>query len=189
MNTPVTALILAGGKGTRMGGVDKGLVELAGRPLVAHVMERIAPQVAGIVISANRNLERYASFGHPVAPDEHADFQGPLAGIVSAGRLAETDRLCVVPCDTPYLPLDLVFRLHESMEAAGADIAIAHDGERHQQLCLLLRRTLLADIAAYLDRGERRVIRWIEGQRWTAADFSDQADAFRNFNRPPPEGG
>lgn len=184
MDQKITAIILAGGRGTRMGGADKGLIDFEGRPLVAHVIERIAPQVGGILISANRNLETYAGFGHPLVRDELSDFQGPLAGIVAAGRQAGTGLICVVPCDTPLLPEYLVSRLSAAMEREAAEIAIAHDGERSQQLCLLLQRGLLADMADYLDRGERRVISWIESHRWTAADFSDQPEAFRNLNQP-----
>ncbi|MBU0500456.1 MAG: molybdenum cofactor guanylyltransferase [Gammaproteobacteria bacterium] len=184
MNRRITAIILAGGRGSRMGGADKGLIDFEGRPLVAHVIERIAPQVAGILISANRNLVIYERFGYPLVSDELSDFQGPLAGIVAAGRRAETGLICVVPCDTPQLPEDLVSRLSGAMEKQDAEIALAHDGGRSQQLCLLFRWGLLADMAHYLDRGERRVISWIESHRWTTADFSDRPESFRNLNRP-----
>ncbi len=167
-----------------MGGADKGLIDFEGRPLAAHVIERIAPQAGRIIISANRNLEAYAGFGHPLVRDELSDFQGPLAGIVAAGRQVETGLICVVPCDTPRLPEDLVSRLRAAMDRESAEIAIAHDGERSQQLCLLLQRGLLADMADYLERGGRRVISWIESHRWTTADFSDQPQSFRNLNQP-----
>src|SRR5437660_7712009 len=114
----ITGIVLAGGQGRRMGGVDKGLVELDGRPLAAHVIARLAPQVSALVINANQNLERYAAFGHPVVPDAVGGFAGPLAGL-HAGMTAAT-RSCVVtvPCDSPFLPLDLVARLAHALEAS-----------------------------------------------------------------------
>ncbi|MDD3448898.1 MAG: molybdenum cofactor guanylyltransferase [Gammaproteobacteria bacterium] len=182
--TGITGIILAGGRGTRMGGRDKGLVALAGRPLAAHVVDRLRPQVDTIVISANRNRERYAGLGYPVAADAAPDFPGPLAGIASAGAVARTPWLLVTPCDTPRLPADLAQRLLEACAAGHRPLAVAHDGARLQPLFLLLRRELLADLAAFLAGGGRAVYRWLDSQQPARADFSDCPAAFGNLNAP-----
>jgi molybdopterin-guanine dinucleotide biosynthesis protein A len=189
MSHNTQAIILAGGRATRMGGIDKGLLEWQGRPLVSHVIERIAPQVDGIIISANRNLDQYGQWGHRVVSDQLEGFQGPLAGLVAAGAVAQADRLLISPCDTPNLPVDLCHRLNEALNSQAADIAIAHDGQRSQQLCMLLQRRLLADALAYLQSGERRVISWVERHTWVEVDFSDCAEAFHNLNRNPSPSG
>ena len=166
-----------------MGGIDKGLLVFEGKPLINHLIERIAPQVDQLAISANRNLERYRSFGYPVANDELSDFQGPLAGIVAAGKTATSELLLVVPCDTPKLPAKLCNNLLAALDGQGADIAIAHDGERSQQLCMLLKRDLLGDMERYLVQGERRVISWVESHHWIEVDFSSDRKAFSNINQ------
>jgi molybdenum cofactor guanylyltransferase len=188
VHTEVNGIILAGGKGQRVGGQDKGWVTYQGRPLIEQAIERLQPQVDRVFISANRNQERYEQLGHPVIGDMHEGFQGPLAGILAAGRETTAPWLLVIPCDLPQLPLDLCTRLLCAIQERPAQVALAHDGTRSQQLCLLLHRHLLDDISLYLARGERRVISWIEGQAWTQVDFSDQAEAFRNLNQMPPGG-
>jgi molybdopterin-guanine dinucleotide biosynthesis protein A len=180
----VTALILAGGAGRRMGGVDKGLVLLDGRPLVQHVIDAIAPQVAGIVISANRNLDRYRGLRHPVIEDGLPDYPGPLAGIAGGLDYAETRYLATVPCDTPAIPQDLVSRLYNALPAAHARLAVVHDGQRLQPLHLLCETALLTSVTRLLDAGERKVAHWVEAQGAVVVDFSDCPGCFDNINRP-----
>jgi molybdopterin-guanine dinucleotide biosynthesis protein A len=178
-------VILAGGLGRRMGGIDKGLVSFHGRPLVAHVIERIAPQVDALMISANRSLESYQSFGYSVISDALPDFPGPLAGVLTALKSCSSELLLTVPCDTPLLPTDLVPRLLAALEAQGADIAIPHDGEQLQAAIMLMRASVKEDLQAYLLAGERRVQTWLDGHRTISVDYSDQRDAFVNLNTLP----
>lgn len=173
--------MLAGGRGTRMGGQDKGLVELEGRPLAAHVLARLAPQVGALLISANRNLDRYAALGAPVVTDlpEHGPFAGPLAGIRAALAAIETPWLAVVPCDAPNIPLDLVHRLAAGLAGARASMAVA--GGRAHGLCCLLHASLRGSLDAALARGQRRVASWLASVGAQAVEFAD-ADAFANLN-------
>lgn len=164
-----------------MGGLDKGLVEFAGKPLAAHVLARLAPQVGALLISANRNLDRYAALGVPVVtdPPEHESFAGPLAGIRAALAAMRTPWLAVVPCDTPNVPLDLVERLAAGLDGARASVAVA--GGRTHGLCCLLHSTLRVSLDAALARGERRVAAWLRSVGAQTVEFAD-ADAFVNFN-------
>lgn len=179
--TQVTGGILAGGRGLRMGGVDKGLVLHEGRELVAHVIARLQPQVQGILISANRNLDRYAAFGFPVFADDDDGFLGPLAGIARLLRETTTDFLVTAPCDTPELPEDLVQRLLVRQFETDADAVVAHDGEQRQFLFALYRRSLAGSAAAALAAGERAVWRWQETLDLAEAPVGD-ATAFANLN-------
>jgi len=164
-----------------MGGADKGLTLLNGRPLVARVLERISAQADEILISANRNLERYRQFGYQVLPDATPDFQGPLAGLCSAMAEAAHPLLLCVPCDTPFLPDNLVESLLGALEESGADIAIpVVDGQVHRAICLC-RRTLLPGLENFLDRGGRRVGEWQAQLNRVEVAFSD-AQAFLNLN-------
>jgi molybdopterin-guanine dinucleotide biosynthesis protein A len=180
----ITGLILAGGRGQRLGGVDKGLLPLHGRPLVAHVLARLKPQVGAVVISANRHRERYTEMGCPVVSDALPDYPGPLAGIAAGLRVAVTPYLAVVPCDAPRLPLDLVERLYRALAGAQAEIAIAHDGRHVQPVFALIARTLLPDLLAYLEEGGRGVERWCQRKRLAIADFADEPEGFVNVNEP-----
>ncbi len=183
----ITAVILAGGEGSRMGGIDKGLLELNGQPLIEHVMARIAPQVAQLIISANRNLERYQSYGYPVITDQMTD-KGPLAGILSALQHCQSDWLLTIPCDTPRIPIDLVARMRNAADQTTqqklAAIYSAHDGEQLQPLFSMIHRDLTTSLQDYLAAGNRKVARWLMQQGYVAVDFSDQADAFANINTP-----
>lgn len=184
----ITGLILAGGRGTRMGTVDKGLVALAGKPMVAHVIERLRPQVATLMINANQNFDTYAAFGHPVWPDALPDFAGPLAGLQTGLMHCATPYLVTAPCDSPFLPLDLVARLFEGLQAQCADLAVAithaPDGRRQPQpVFCLVPRTLLAHLNAYLHDGGRKVEHWYRNLRVAEVGFAD-AQAFRNINTP-----
>ncbi len=183
MRPLITGLVLAGGQGSRLGGRDKGLIELAGRPLVAHVLERYTPQVDAILISANRHLEAYAAYARPVITDTRANHPGPLAGIASGLAHCRTPLLGVVPCDAPFLPRDLVDRLHAALALHAAEIAIAHAGGEDQPACALLHASLAGSLEAFLARGERKLIAWYRQHRLAVVPF-DEAEAFRNLNTP-----
>lgn len=176
----LTGLILAGGQGRRMGGVDKGLVPFAGRPLVAHVRDRLAGQVAELLVNANRSLADYDDFADRVIEDAEDGYQGPLMGIYSGLRAARTPWLLVVPCDTPALPDDLVARLVAGI--GEADIAVAGDGQRLHPVVALIRTSLADDLAAALAAGERKIDRWYARHAWVQVDFAEGADAFANLN-------
>ena len=179
----VTGVVLAGGRGARMGGVDKGLVEVAGRPMVEYVLAALGPQAATVAVNANRSTDRYARYGHPVVPDRLDGFQGPLAGIASALESAATEFVLVVPCDSPLVDPSLGPRLHAALAVRGADVAVAHDGERLHPVFVLMRRTVLSGLHDFLARGERRIDRWFAEERTEVVDFSDLPDLFLNVNR------
>ena len=180
----VTGVILAGGKATRMGGTDKGLVPIAGKPMIAWVIDALQPQVSAVLINANRNHDRYAEFGCPVIDDGDSDFRGPLAGMASAMRAARTPYIAVVPCDSPLIGGELVARLHAAAVSSGSPVAVAHDGDRLQPVFALLARDLLDDLAGYLDDGERKIDRWYARHGHASVDFSDVAESFANINAP-----
>ena len=180
----VTGLVLAGGMARRMGGEDKGFVQLLGRPLIEHVLGALRPQVGPVLINANRNLERYAEFGHPVIPDELAGYMGPLAGVLAALQHLRTEFMLTVPCDAPLIASNLARRLHDSCIAAGADVAVATDGQRQQPVFLLLRAGVTPGLAAYLAAGGRKIDAWFGQLRLAEADFSDEPDTFINVNDP-----
>lgn len=182
--TDITGLVLAGGQGRRMGSVDKGFVELAGRPLVAHVIERLAPQVATLVINANRNAERYAEFGYPVAADAIGGFAGPLAGLHAGFMTATTPFVATTPCDSPFLPADLVTRLAAAFEAQSIDIAVARTFTQPHPVFALARRALLPHLARFLEGGGRKIDAWYASLPMAEVAFDDEADAFRNINTP-----
>lgn len=164
-----------------MGGADKGLVDYRGRPLVEWVLAALAPQADEIVISANRNLDRYAATGHRVVPDTLPDFPGPLAGVLAALRAVEAAWLLVTPCDTPHLPSDLAARLLAAAHAAHTPLAVAADDARTHHICFVMRTDLANDLEATLARGERAVHRW-QAQHPPAVVCFDAA-GFANFNR------
>jgi molybdopterin-guanine dinucleotide biosynthesis protein A len=180
----ITGVILAGGQGRRMGGVDKGLQDLQGRPMVQWVLDRLAPQVGSVLINANRNLARYAGFGCPVLPDRIPDFAGPLAGLHAALAQAATPLILTVPCDSPFLPADLVPRLHAALMADRAELAVARAGGRVHRAFCLARRELLPKLDAFLAAGGRKVGLWHDSLNVAEVDFDDEADAFDNINTP-----
>ncbi len=184
IRTETTGIILAGGRARRMGGLDKGLVMIHDRPMIAHVIDALRPQVAAVLINANRNRERYQRLGCAVVADQDGDYLGPLAGFAAGMRAARTKYVAVVPCDSPLLSGDLVRRLYRALAGAGARIAVAHDGERLQPVFALLERSLLGDLAGYLADGERKIDRWYERQGFATADCSEVAGSFRNINEP-----
>lgn len=179
-----TAVILAGGRGSRMGGADKGLVLHAGKPLITHVLQRIAPQVDALRINANRNLEQYRAFGYPILTDENDRFDGPLAGMQCALRALNTTWLLCVPCDNPLLPLNLVTSLTHAAMSAQASIAIARSASGVHPVTCLLHQSLLASLDDYLQRGQRKVSTWQMQHPHVMVDFEDDL-AFTNLNHLP----
>lgn len=184
-NQDITGLILAGGRGSRMGGVDKGLQNFHGMPLALHTLLRLAPQVGAVMINANRNLGAYEAMGVPVWPDAMADFPGPLAGMLTGLERCETPYLVTVPCDTPNFPADLVSRLAAALADADAEIAMAaarEDGTmRTQPVFCLLKVELLESLLHYMQSGQRKIDRWTALHRCTVVEFADSA-AFYNAN-------
>ncbi|MES2499206.1 MAG: molybdenum cofactor guanylyltransferase MobA [Pseudomonadota bacterium] len=178
----ISCIILSGGRATRMGGVDKGLLRLQNQSLIQHVIKRLSPQVDEIFINANREIVQYQAFGYPVLQDSHADFIGPLAGFSLGLQHAKHDYVLTVPCDSPFLPMDLAQRLLAHLTQKNADIAIAcSDGSVHPVLCLC-KKTVLLTLNQYLASGERRVSTWQKSLAYTEVDFSDVPDAFINLN-------
>jgi len=182
----VTGLILAGGRGSRMGGTDKGLQPLRGMPMAMHVLWRLAPQVADVVINANRNLDAYEGFGRTVVPDASADFQGPLAGMLAGLPYCETEWMMVVPCDTPHFPSDLVARLLEAAEHVGAPLAmpvtVEADGRRQTHpVFLLIRGDLYDSLSVFMQNGGRKIDAWTGSIGAIEVPFDDPA-AFFNAN-------
>jgi molybdopterin-guanine dinucleotide biosynthesis protein A len=185
----ITGVVLAGGLGRRMSadgaGVDKGLTLLAGRPMVEHVLERLRPQVGALLVNANRNAERYAAFGHPVIPDAIEGFAGPLAGLHAALQAVQTPWVVTCPCDSPFLPGDLVARLWQALAAADdgpARIAVARTGgNQPHPVFTLVDRGLLPDLEAFLASGRRKIDAWYAPLKVVEVDFPDE-DAFRNIN-------
>lgn len=178
----ITGLVLAGGEGRRMGGVDKGLQLKDGKPLAQHAIERLAPQVGNLLLSANRNAAAYAAFGWPVLADEVNGFAGPLAGLYTGLGKATTPWLVSVPCDSPAFPPDLVFRLFSALAAGNGDIAIARTAERVHPVFCLCRTILRASLGDYLARGERRFMAWTAQQACVEVLFAEGEAAFANVN-------
>jgi len=186
----VTGLILAGGRGSRMGGVDKGLQNFRGMPMAVYTLLRLAPQVGEVMINANRNLGAYESFGVPVWPDTLADYAGPLAGFLTGLERCETPYLATVPCDTPLFPQDLVERLAQALEREDAEIAMAaareEDGKfRTQPVFSLLRRDVMESLVRFTHEGGRKIDAWTGQHRTVVVPFDQPGDdpaAFRNDN-------
>ncbi|HNV89759.1 molybdenum cofactor guanylyltransferase MobA [Thauera sp.] len=178
----ITGILLAGGQGSRMGGVDKGLVELAGRPMAAHALERLAPQVDALLINANQNLPAWQAFGHPVFGDDIGGFAGPLAGLHAGLLRAQHPFVVTAPCDSPFLPADLVERLAAALHAADAQLAVAKTfGQPHPVFCLC-RRNLADHLGAFLAAGGRKIDRWYGSLKVVEVAFDDEEAAFRNVN-------
>jgi len=181
---PVTAILLAGGEGRRMGGQDKGLIALRGKTLAEWVLTRIRPQVSEILISANRNLEAYAALGYPVLRDKTEGYVGPLAGIARGLLDAKHELVLSVPCDTPFLPDDLVARLYAALANGQYDLAVPLAAGRTQNAVCLMRRHVGSNLAIFLSQGGRKVQDWQAGLKLAVADFSDEAGYFVNINSP-----
>jgi len=180
--TSVTGLILAGGKGSRMGGVDKGLQNFRGKRLVDHVYERLAPQVAGVVINANQNHDEYRSFGVRVVSDAIGGFAGPLAGLHAGLSVSKRPFLVSVPCDSPFLPADLVERLFARIDASGAELAVAKTGDQPHPVFSLVRRGVLDHLTEFLKSGGRKIDAWYATLNVVEVPFDDEAESFSNIN-------
>lgn len=165
-----------------MGRVDKGLAMLQGRPMIAWVLERFTPQVDETLVSANQNLERYGAFGHRVLADEIGGFAGPLAGLERAMSEASYALVATVPCDSPFLPLQLVARLHQALARDQADLAVARTGEQVHPVFCLCKRSLHPHLRAFLASGGRKIDAWYANLRVVEVAFDDQIDAFSNIN-------
>ena len=186
----ITALLLAGGRGSRMGHVNKGLQTFRGTAMGSHVLQRLAPQVGHMAINANQNLDAYAAFGVPVWPDDLQGFEGPLAGLETGLRRCSTGYLVTAPCDSPFVPVDLVTRLAQALESDGADLALAETEEagddgvmrvQQQPVFALVKVSALPHLSAYLAGGGRRMDGWYGSIKVVRVRFNDAA-AFRNIN-------
>ncbi len=186
MTSNVTGLILAGGKGSRMGGVDKGLQAFRGKRLVDHVYERFAPQVGGVIINANQNHEEYKTFGVRVVSDalkeKAGGYAGPLAGLHAGLSVSKRPFLASVPCDSPFLPADLIERLYQRIDETGAELAVAKTGDQPHPVFSLMRRGVLDHLADFLKGGGRKIDAWYATLNVVEVGFDDEAEAFSNFN-------
>lgn len=180
----VTAVVLAGGRATRMGGVDKGLVAYEGQRLIDHVLARIAPQVDHVIINANRNLDTYRDLGLTVVMDANQLFDGPLAGMQAGLHHATTDWLMSVPCDAPLLPLDVVQRLYAAAHQEKTQMAVARSASGTHPVICLMHRSLQESLNAFLASGQRKVSAWQAQHHPAFADFEEE-QAFTNINQLP----
>jgi molybdopterin-guanine dinucleotide biosynthesis protein A len=180
----ITGVILAGGQGRRMGGVDKGLKALRGRPMVQWVIERLEPQVDELLINANQNLETYEHFGYRVIPDEIGGFAGPLAGLHRGLSEARHPLVTTAPCDSPFLPQDLIARLYSALSRENAEIAVARTGDQPHPVFCLCRANVREDLTAFLAAGGRKIDAWYARLKVVEVPFDDQAAAFSNINTP-----
>jgi molybdopterin-guanine dinucleotide biosynthesis protein A len=178
----ITGVILAGGLGRRMGGVNKGLQLLNGKTLVLHVTERLAPQVDELLINVNQNTEQYAAFGHRIVADQIPDFAGPLAGLHAALSAAAHPLVATAPCDSPFLPEDLIFRLFSALTATDVDLAVARTFEQPHPVFCLCKRDVLPHLSEFLAGGGRKFDRWYATLKVVEVAFDDEAEAFENIN-------
>jgi len=176
----ITGIVLAGGKGSRMGGVDKGLQALRGKPMVEWVLARFAPQVDEILINANQNLATYEKYGHRVVSDAIGGFAGPLAGLHAGLNAARHPLVVTVPCDSPFLPTDLVQKLSASLK--GNDLAVAKTGTQPHPVFALMKREVRESLEAFLASGGRKIDAWYAALKVVEVSFDDEAEAFRNIN-------
>ena len=178
----ITGLILAGGCGSRMGSVDKGLQLFKAKPMVAHVLDRFAPQVDEILINANRSIDEYTTFGHRVIPDAIDGFAGPLAGLHIGMTHATHPLVATVPCDSPFLPLDLIARLTAAMRQSDADLAVAKTFDQPHPVFCLVKTSLAPHLHAFLESGQRKIDKWYATLNVVEVAFDDQEAAFSNIN-------
>lgn len=180
----VAGVILAGGLGRRMGGVDKGLRPLRGKPMVTWVLERFEPQVDDVLINANQHIDEYSRLGYPVIPDRITGFAGPLAGLHAALSATSLPLVATVPCDSPFLPADLVARLKVALLERGADVAAARTLTQPHPVFSLCRRTILPHLTEFLAGGGRKIELWYAALTAVEVNFDDQTEAFSNINTP-----
>ena len=182
LRNEITGVVLAGGRGSRMGGVDKGLLRFHGVPMVAYALAALESVAGTLLINANRHHEEYRRFGVPVIAD--AAYEGPLAGLLSALRTAQTSYVLSVPCDSPLVTASLLTRLCSRLGETGAEVCAAHDGERLHPVFLLAERRLADHLQRYLASGQRKLQSWLSQHRLTLADFADHPELFANINTP-----
>jgi molybdopterin-guanine dinucleotide biosynthesis protein A len=180
----ITGIILAGGKGRRMGGTDKGLIEFLGKPLVSHVIQRLGPQVDEIMINANREIESYSAYGHDVISDAIQGFVGPLAGLHAGMLAAKHPYILTVPCDSPMIPMSLVNRLMRGLLDHDADVAVVKTGTQPHPVFCLSRKTLLPHLEQFLLSGGRKFETWYGNLDVVEILFDDNPQAFLNINTP-----
>ena len=181
----ITGVVLAGGRARRMGGRDKGLVEVNGTPMVVYTVNALKAQTAAVIINANRNIDRYRALcGCQVVPDGVGDFAGPLAGMAAAMETATTPYVLTAPCDSPLVAGNLGPRLFAALEREDAELAVAHDGERMQPVFALLSTDLLESMLSYLRSGESKIDTWYATHRTALGDFADETSMFLNVNTP-----
>ncbi len=178
----VTAVILAGGRGRRFEGRDKGLIGYKNCPIIEHVIKAISPQVTDIMINANRSEDVYAAYGYPVINDDLSGFQGPLAGFSTAMQHATNTHILTLPCDGPFISSNYVGRMIAALAPGSADLAVAHDGERMQPVHALIPRKLIDSLRAFMDKGERKIDRWYAQHEVVLVDFADSPEIFKNIN-------
>lgn len=177
-------LILAGGQAQRMGGEDKGLIELEGRAMITYIIDAMQPQVSSIMINANRNIPKYSKLGYPVIQDEISGFQGPLAGIASGLTHCPVDFIATAPCDGPFLSAQYVDMLRAAADKNSTLISVAFDGKRLQPVYALIHKSVLPSLLQFLQAGERKIDRWYAQHDYAQADFSEFATMFTNINTP-----
>lgn len=180
----ITGVILAGGRGSRMGGLDKGLIMLDGRPLIEHAIDALLPQVDELLISANRNTESYARYGSRVIQDSLPDYQGPLAGILAGLDAATNGLVQFLPCDVPGIPADLTRRLYQAYAATSAEICVPAAGGRDHPVCSLMQVSARDSLQDFLTAGGRKLMDWLACRQTTTVDFNEDPDAFANINTP-----
>ncbi len=181
----ITGVVLAGGRARRMGGRDKGLVEIDGTPMVVFTVNALKAQTAAVIINANRNIDCYRALCDcRVVPDSVGDFAGPLAGMAAAMEAVNSSYILTAPCDSPLVARDLGQRLFEALKREDAELAVAHDGERMQPVFALVHTDLLESMLSYLRSGESKIDTWYAGHRTALADFSDETSMFLNVNTP-----
>jgi len=178
----ITGIILAGGQARRMGGEDKGLIQLAQKPMIEYVLNAIESQVDDIIINANRNQAIYERYGYPVVADQIEGYCGPLAGMASGLQAAKTSFVVTVPCDSPLIPDDLVQKLYSTLQDEDAEICTAHSNGRLQPVFTVMKTEVLSSMLDFLNNGERKIDKWFEQHRLAIADFSEQPDTFININ-------
>ena len=179
---PITGIILAGGQGSRMGSVDKGLQALRGKPMVQWVLERYTPQVDEVLINANQNIEQYQTLGYTVVADDIGGYAGPLAGLHRGLTAAKHALVATVPCDSPFLPLDLIARLYAALDEQQAELAVARTGDQPHPVFCLTRKSVLPGLTAFLQGGGRKIDAWYAALKVADVRFDDEAEAFSNIN-------
>ena len=180
----ITVVILAGGKGRRMGGQDKGLVNFKNLSLIKHVIDAISQQTDNIIINANRSLQEYAAFGYPVVEDTLKDFQGPLAGFLAAMSNVSTDYILTIPCDGPVITDNYVDKMLQGLNESSAELAIASDGSRMQPVYALIPLTLQQSLSQFLADGGRKIDLWYQQHDFTLVEFDADSEFFTNINTP-----